>query len=349
MDINGLLVRTSINTKESDDDALALRDCLRQENVDMNTLKACLHDPRVDVCLCDQAIWWRATEGDFEATEVVMTHLRELNQRGLEYVTAGRVFTKAVLSGNMKIIEFLATNFPDDMQKVAREQVFDLTRLKSSSKSVDKDEFWAKVIEYLLEQKLLNVEDRSPEGSTLLHYAGVWKKPQLIRVLKEKAANPFARDRSGRTAWEVARPTLTVEDLDDFVINIAGLAYWELGGGGAVTRIPGHVSYERDICHVWVGGTLEDLPYTALLKDIPAHLLDPAHLLERSPHSNRIPLGLLGSWPGPYAIKEHTCWISMGANVVSNLDELEDHFLMNSGFPVYRKRDTPFSMRDDNF
>jgi hypothetical protein len=288
--------------KCSYNNAVGFRHCLTHENIDGDTLKVCLQDPRANSRISFEAIMARAVRGERENIGIILSRSREHDQQ-INILTEN-AFSQAVVSGKMNVVEYLVTNFRDEVQKFALSQAFQCARATRIDETTN-----AKVIEHLLTQGLIKVNERNSEGSTLLHCAGTSKLPQVIKVLKEKNANPFARDRSGRTAWEVARPTLTLEDLNNFVINVAGAKRNIVNF--PLTRIPGNLFYVMDAYWHFRAGQLQ---FDGSLYGLFSNWNSPRRLLQSLDRGSQTRLR---------SIKEDTILIDMGGNVVSRPDSTE--------------------------
>lgn len=204
-----------------------------------------------------EALCHRVDEGGTEAVQHLLLPLQELYRENRSREDIFFIFFSVVNRGRKDIVEHLNVSFRDKLRRFAKGLVSYLMRSKRSDVN---DNCVAMAVERLITQDIINVNERYSEGSTLLHCACVPrispKSPnsKLIEVLKDKKANLFARDRTGKMALEAAQQFVTLEDLDKSATNIAGGTYWTQGQ--ISTKIPGYDLHLLDTCWKLLDGKL---------------------------------------------------------------------------------------------
>lgn len=207
-------------------------------HLDRATLEACLRDPRANFLRCKEALYWRTRQlRDIEQLKIVFSQVREQNKTSSnlpDHEIIRDYFEVAAKDDRKDVPKYLITNFRNEVQAFAKDIAFSVVQWDIDHKNV------AEIILSLLKERLIKVNERNSERSTLLHYAGIEKNTHLISMLKSLRANLFARDIFGKMAWEVAQPILTLKALEDYVADFAGPPYQRTGR--ILTRIPGNGS-----------------------------------------------------------------------------------------------------------
>jgi ankyrin repeat protein len=78
-----------------------------------------------------------------------------------------------------------------------------------------------RAIEYLL----VNIKDfdvyfPDRDGQSLMHYIDKHGHTDIFEfMIEKKGCNPLCRDRSGRTAWNVAQPSVSADLIEKYVLH----------------------------------------------------------------------------------------------------------------------------------
>ena len=133
---------------------------------------------------------------------------------------------RAAIGGQLEVLKYLFANGGRAHQRDWLRVAFDIASSYPgdgglSTARISRDTR-TKIMAFVFENFDLDINSRDFDGSTIVHGAAKSGQWDMVRDLIRRRANPFVRNRAGKTAWDVAEPNFPADIMDDFVCEHYG-------------------------------------------------------------------------------------------------------------------------------